>query len=142
MDDLVDVYLHKLLTNQMKMGNQTVSKKFVIKLDIEGYEPFVFEKSERFFKQLEIVAIFMEFGKMVEKLKQNESEVDLSSNYFNKINNMLRILKSLNYEPYEVNGFNKLDYEKWKDDWPWDVYFRNCDLITCPGHIYKLTGSV
>jgi hypothetical protein len=140
MDDLVDVYKYKIANN--KTSNQTISRKFVIKLDIEGYEPFVFEKSERFFKDLEIVAIFMEFGKMVEKLKQNDSEVELSSNYLNKINNMLRILKKLNYEPYEVNGFNKLDYNNWKEDWPWDVYFRNCDLINCPGHVYKLTGSV
>ena len=141
MDDLVDVYKYKLVNNKL-ISNQNISKKFVIKLDIEGYEPFVFEKSERFFKELEIVAIFMEFGKMVEKLKQNESEIELSSSYLNKINNMLRILKKLNYEPYEVNGFNKLDYKDWREDWPWDVYFRNCDLITCPGHVYKLTGSV
>ena len=138
MDDLVEVYKYKIL-NKM---NKNASRKFVVKMDIEGYEPFVFEKSENFFRQLDIVAIFMEFGKMVEKLKQNESEVDLSSNYLNKINSMLRNFQRLNYEPYEVNGFNKLDYTKWKEDWPWDVYFRNCDLITCPGHVYKLSGTV
>ncbi len=116
-----------------------------MKLDIEGYEPFVFEKADKLFKQLEIVAIFMEFGKTLEKLKLNEQEEkNLSTDeneisYFTRIRNMLLMFKRLNYEPYEVNGFNRLDYEKWRE-WPWDVYLRQCDLIHCPDHFYKLGG--
>ena len=142
MDDLIDVYKVK-----MNKSKRTASKKFVIKLDIEGYEPFVFEKSEKLFKQLEIVAIFMEFGKMLEKLKLNEKEQEKAEetskengiNYYTRIRNMLLLFKRYNYEPYEVNGFNRLDYDKWRE-WPWDIYLRQCDLVHCPDHFYKLGG--
>lgn len=133
LDDLLDVYRIKMAS----LGNQG-AKKFVIKLDIEGYEPFAFEKGENLFKKLEIVAVFMEMGKISEKVRKiNRASYDL---YLAKVNNMFRILQELNYEPYEVNGYNKLDYSKWRDDWPWDVYFRQCDLLNCPGHFYKVSG--
>lgn len=138
LDDLVDVFKLKVLKS-----NKSMSRKFVVKLDIEGYEPFVFEQSKNFFESLEIVAIFMEWGKMMEKLEnlgQNESDSELKSSYLNKIKSMIRKLQGLNYEPYEVNGFNKLEYNKWEKEWPWDVFFRNCDLTNCPGHVYKLSG--
>jgi hypothetical protein len=134
LDDLVDVYRVK-----MPLGGKNASKKVIMKLDIEGYEPYAFEKSQNLFKKLEVVAIFMEIGKMVEKLKTiNRKNYN---NYLMKIKNMFRILNELNYEPYEVNGFNKLEYSRWMQDWPWDVYFRQCDLVNCPGHTYKVSGA-
>ncbi len=129
LDDLFDVY-------RIKMPN--ASRKIIMKLDIEGYEPYAIEKGQHLFKKLEVVAIFMEIGKMVEKLKTiNRTNYN---NYLMKIKNMFRILSELNYEPYEVNGFNKLEYNRWMQDWPWDVYFRQCDLVNCPGHTYKVSG--
>jgi FkbM family methyltransferase len=129
LDDLLDVY-------DLKMPH--ASKKFVIKMDIEGYEPYAFEKGQNLFKKLQIAAVFMEVGKMVEKLKSINKQN--YKNYLFKVKNMFRMLKEMNYEPYEVNGWNMLDYSKWMEDWPWDVYFRQCDLVNCPGHTYKLSG--
>ena len=134
LDDLVDVFKFK-----MPMIGKNGSKKFIMKLDIEGYEPYAFEKGENLFKKLEVVAIFMEMGKMVEKLRRIKRAN--YNNYLMKIKNMFRVLNELNYEPYEVNGFNKLEYSKWMQDWPWDVYFRQCDLLNCPGHTYKVSGA-
>lgn len=118
--------------------NQNVSKKYVIKIDIEGFEPYAFSNSTNLFHKLNVIAIFMEFGKCVEKFKKINNS--LASDYFFKIKNMLYMLKNLNYEPYETNGYNKLDFLKWKEDWPWDVYFKKCDFIFCNDHNYKLTG--
>jgi hypothetical protein len=132
MDDLCDVIEARL--NATGEG----PKKFIIKLDIEGYEPFVFEKAEKLFKTYEIPALFMEFGKSVQKLALQKNE---SSSYAMKIRNMLEFLKRQNYEPYEVNGFNMLDYKKWRYDWPWDVYFKQCDMMFCPSHVYKLKAA-
>ena len=160
MDDLVDLVNYKfakaeLLSNLTAEGalkaaaaqnkTTTTMRKFVIKLDIEGYEPFVFDKADRLFAEFQIVAIFMETGKMIEKLKKlelaqfNSPDYLNGRNYLARIQRMLKRFKDLNYEPYEVNGFNKLEFEKWRE-WPWDVYYRQCDWLNCPGHVYKLSG--
>jgi FkbM family methyltransferase len=138
LDDLVDV-----ISDRMTSGN-----KFILKIDIEGYEAFAFDKSERFFKMLQIVAIFIEIGKIQEKLKNfdfnnsmNNSNNTYLRDYYIKVVKMFDLFKKLDYEPYETNGFNKLEYTKWRH-WPWDVYLRKCDIIHCTDHQYKLSGVV
>ena len=154
LDDLVDVY-------EYRMAN--LSNKMIVKMDIEGYEPFVFGDSgggdERFFARFDIVAFFMEFGKIVEKVKQNEpsttttttttttslgndaNDTAATASYLMRTKRMLSMFKRRNYEPYEVNGFNRLDYDKWME-WPWDIFMRRCDSLHCPDHQYKLSGVV
>jgi hypothetical protein len=135
MDDLVDVFNDKIRNRIINLKeNKTLSRKFIMKLDIEGHEPFIFETSNKFFKTFQVAAIFMEFGKIIEKL--GKIDVENNPSYLIKIKNMLRLFQDLNYEPYEVNGFNKLEFKDWKE-FPWDVYFRKCDLIHCPNHEYK-----
>ena len=136
-DDLYDVYKEKILNKST--AEKPISNKFILKLDIEGYEPFALEKSRYLFKKLQVVSIFLEFGKTLENLKK--LDFDTESNYFRKTKNMLQLLKDLKYEPYEPNGINKLDYAEWKK-WSWDIFFRNCDLVNCPGHEYKATGAI
>lgn len=140
MDDLIDVYYEKMRTKVINSkGNQTLSRKFIIKLDIEGHEPFIFENANKFFKTFQIVAIFMEFGKIVEKL--DKLDLDKNPSYLIKVKNMLRMFQDLVYEPYEVNGFNKLEYKDWRD-WPWDIFLRRCDIVHCTGHEYKVQAVV
>jgi FkbM family methyltransferase len=168
MDDLVDVInQHSQQFSSISNSSSSSSNKklkFVIKIDIEGYEPFAIEKSDNLFKQFEIVALFMEIGKMLEKLKNKssnirknyvqigdeEEETDEKQEgatttarvaYLTRILSTFNKLKQMNYEPYEMNGINKLDYDKWRE-WPWDVYFRQCDLLNCPNHVYKVNGFV
>lgn len=152
LDDLVDVVEARIKFNQsgsakvenqrqqnsqqQQQRQQSVNKrKFIMKLDIEGFEPYVFEKASRLFDTYQIPAVFMEFGKSVQKLASQRND---TSAYGLKIRNMLEFFKSRNYEPYEVNGINKLDYTNWRFDWPWDVYFKKCDVIYCPNHVYKV----
>lgn len=133
MNDLYDVYMDKIIY----LNKTASSKKFIIKLDIEGYEPYAFEMARKLFERLEIVAVFLEFGKLLENL--TKLEFHARSNYLRRTRSMLRMLEDFDYEPYEPNGINKLEYKEWQS-WPWDVYFRKCDLVNCPGHVYKAVG--
>lgn len=141
LDDLCDVIEAKKVVER--------SKRLIVKMDIEGYEPYAFEKAQMLFEEYAVVAVFLEFGKMVEKLNKID-EVRLKEDngtvreaarfeYLNKVLNMLNMFKTMNYEPYEVNGYNKLEFDKWRH-WPWDIYLRRCDLVHCDGHVYKLQG--
>lgn len=147
MDDLCDVIEAKKVDAR--------SKRFIVKMDIEGYEPYAFEKAHKLFQKYEIVAVFLEFGKMVEKLNKldavsrDDAKPEATANgtqreavrfeYHTRFVSMLNMFKKMNYEPYEVNGYNKLEFDKWRH-WPWDVYLRKCDLIFCDGHVYKVQG--
>ena len=137
MDDLYDVYNEKLLNKSTT--EKPVGKKFVLKIDIEGYEPYAFEQGKNLFDKLEIVAVFLEFGKTLEILKLLDYSGE--SVYFKKTRNMINFFENMKFEPYEPNGINKLDYKEWKT-WSWDVFLRNCNLIMCPGHDYKVSGSI
>jgi hypothetical protein len=106
-----------------------------MKIDIEAFEPYAFENSTKLFEKFKIVSIFIEFGKIVEKYKS----LNNNNSYRKKVLNMLNEFKALNYEPYEVNGYNQLDYNDWRN-WPWDVYLRQCDSLHCPGRPYKVQG--
>ncbi len=130
MDDLYDVYKDKI-------ANKTSSRKFVVKLDIEGYEPYAFEQSRILFEKIQVVAVFLEFGKLLENLKK--INFDSESKYLRRTNRMLKMLQDWNFEAYEPNGINKLDFKDWQN-WPWDVYFRKCDLVNCPGREYRAMG--
>ncbi|CAF0944962.1 unnamed protein product [Brachionus calyciflorus] len=133
-DDVLEVIKTKVDLN--------VTRKFVLKIDIEAYEPFVFQNCTQIFKELSVVGIFMEFGKTLEKFKllEKSNDENRTRSYGDKIKHMISLLKSLNFEPYEMNGMNKLSYDKWKSEWPWDVYFRQCDYVHCFDHVYKLSG--
>lgn len=133
MDDLLVVY-------EDKIKNQSESSargKFILKIDIEGYESNAFGEAKKLFSNLQIVAIFLEFGKTLENLEKIKFAD--KSTYLKRTKKMLRFFEELTYEPYEANGINKLEYKSWKE-WPWDIYLRKCDLINCPGHVYKATG--
>jgi hypothetical protein len=130
MDDLYDVYKDKI-------ANKTSSRKFVVKLDIEGYEPYAFEESRILFEKIQVVAVFLEFGKLLENLKK--INFDSESKYLRRTKRMLKMLQNWNFEAYEPNGINKLDFKEWQN-WPWDVYLRKCDLVNCPGREYRAVG--
>lgn len=133
-NDLYDLYKDKIFNST---DPDKVSNKFVLKIDIEGYEPHAFEQAKELFTKLDVVAVFLEFGKLLENLKK--IKFDSGSDYLKRTKRMLRLLEDLNYKAYEPNGINMLDYKQWYD-WPWDIYFRKCDSINCPGHLYKAVG--
>lgn len=108
MDDLIDyIPLNKY-------GKRY--EKAVIKIDIEGFEPFAFDKCKKLFETYNVQMIFMEL--VVLKDKQQ-----LLEDYFNR---MLAFLYSSKLEPFSVDNNPLARKTKFDDnvEWPRDVIWR------------------
>jgi FkbM family methyltransferase len=103
MDDLVD-----------QIPLKADGKKFtsaILKIDIEGSEPFAFKHAEKFFDALDIQIIFMEWGNFP-KISGLENHVE----------EMIDFLLKKKLVPY--NGDTVLVKSNWKTSWPWDIYWK------------------
>ena len=78
----------------------------MIKIDIEGHEPFALSHSSKLFSSLDIRVIFMEWGQFV--LKKIDESI---------VNKTLDFLMP-NYNPMADNVI--LNRDEWKK-WPWDI---------------------
>ncbi|XP_067674803.1 uncharacterized protein [Haliotis asinina] len=84
-------------------------KKAVIKMDIQEYEFYVISGAERFFKEIHVPAILMEWDLM---------KTDVNGR------RLVDLLLSLNFSAYEPNiGGKKLDPKMYKS-WPYDVIWK------------------
>lgn len=107
-------------------SNGRVYQKAVLKIDIEGFEIYAFEKAEIFFDSIDVRAVFMEWGQMPKLI-----------NHFQKVDKMVTFFTKRNYVPYKINkpltqlkiiNFfvdffrpeNELPIEYW-ENWSWDV---------------------
>ncbi len=111
MDDLIDQI--PLNANGLKY------EKAVIKIDIEGYEPFAFEECKKLFALYDIRMIFMELVVINDK-KQ------LLEKYFNK---MLEFLYSYKLQPHSVENAPLPKKTRFDDnvEWPRDVIWKKID---------------
>ncbi len=100
-DDIVDYLPYK---NDLTKEEY---KKAILKIDIEGFEPFAFEHASLLFNKLDIRVIYMEWGNLPKQ----------TNDHF-RIENMIEFLMKRNYTPY--NDKKILDRQKWKE-WPWDI---------------------
>ena len=111
-DDLIP-YLNQVNRNKS-------SKKAIIKIDIEGFEPFAFQYSKRLFRLYEIEYIFMEWGRLI----QETANLGI-------IKEMLNFLYANDLEPYLFNGSRKslkLDKSEFQS-WPWDIVWKRNKLF-------------
>ncbi|XP_048257222.1 uncharacterized protein LOC124128379 [Haliotis rufescens] len=84
-------------------------KKAVLKMDIQEYEYFVLRGSKRFFKEIEVPAILMEWVLM---------KADINGK------NLVDLLLGLQYSAYAPSiGGQKLDPNQYKS-WPYDVIWK------------------
>lgn len=97
-DDIVS-YLPKRSTN-----------KAILKIDIEGYEPYAFQYSKNLFRELEIEIILMEWGKFGQKTNHLVRE-------------MLNFLFAQKLRPFNLEKGNQLLRENCKE-WPWDIVWK------------------
>ena len=111
MDDLVD-YL------PLRRNNKSYEKA-ILKIDIEGFEPYAFQYSKKLFARLDIQVIFMEWGKT--------GREDYLQEY---IKQMINFLYSKNLYPY--TGFKGdtfiLNRDEWVN-WPWDIVWHRKDFF-------------
>ena len=86
-------------------------ERAILKIDIEGFEPYAFMQAKRLFDSIEIPIVFMEWGYFPKQIKKYPN---------NEIENMIDFLLSYKLKPY-VNG-KLLEKQDWKN-WPWDIYW-------------------
>jgi FkbM family methyltransferase len=90
---LVETILFDDLTNIMPSNYKCA----VIKMDIEGFEPYAFQYSNEFFNKYSVEFIIMEWGVFTKYVRVNESIVQ----------NMINIFTSHNLHPFRVKHLRK-----------------------------------
>ena len=84
-------------------------KKAIMKIDIEGSEPFAFQHAQILFDTLEIVIIQMEWGYLLNKGNNNGI-----------IESLIDFLMSRKLIPYANYDRLRLSKKNWHS-WPWDI---------------------
>lgn len=98
-DDIVEFLPRK--------NKNTRYEKAIMKIDIEGFEPFAFAHAHKLFASIDVRVIFMEWGR-INSAKTNRR----------LITQMIDFLASLSYEPMADNVV--LNTTNW-ETWPWDL---------------------
>ena len=104
MDDLVAFVPARSEVNKLKG---------VMKIDIEGFEPYALEKAKNLFDRVAFQHVFMEWGNLKVKVKENLVE------------SMIAFLSSYNLKPFDHSN-NLLDKTNWKS-WPWDLQWMKAN---------------
>ena len=111
---LVETILFDDIVPYLPYRNDSTKEKFkkaILKIDIEGFEPFAFEHASLLFDTLDIRIIFMEWGNLPKQTNEHD-----------KIRAMMEFLYSRNFVPYD--NFRKLDKKSWMT-WPWDIIWKS-----------------
>lgn len=103
LDDIIDYLPIK--------RDQKNKKKAILKIDIEGLEPFAFEHANVLFDTIDIRVIYMEWGTMLFDTKR-----------YNKIFKMVNFFYDRGFEAYKNRNII-LERDEWAN-WPWDVIWR------------------
>jgi FkbM family methyltransferase len=90
-----------------KMDNKMPYKKAIMKIDIEGFEPYALANATQLFKLIDIRVIFMEW--------LNMPSIDRDS-----VIGMMNLLKSLNFMPFKIASSIPLNESEWLK-WPGDI---------------------
>lgn len=104
------IYFDDLISIIPKREDGSEYRKAVIKIDIEGYEPYAFESASNLFQIFDIQAVFIEWFH-VNRLKEQ---------YMSQIENMFMLFKKQDLVPYY--GKQKIDINAW-NKWPFDLYW-------------------
>ncbi len=112
---LVETILMDDLLDYVPIYNQTRQKykKAIIKIDIEGYEPFAFLSSKQLFAQMDVRVIIMEWGSFAHRPE-----------LVGLVKKMILYLTSMSFYPYDFNV--ALKTRNWVK-WPWDVFWKKID---------------
>lgn len=85
-----------------------------MKIDIEGYEPYVLKGATKLFQHLDIRVVFMEWGQISQKMKRENERVLNEPD----IVYMIEFFVRLQYMPMANNII--LNLNEWRK-WPWDI---------------------
>lgn len=110
LDDIID-HLPRSTTARRRL----LFDKAIIKMDIEGLEPYVIPTGENLFEVLSVQIVFMEWGKMP------NADRDL-------VQQMMEFFLKRDFLPHSIENM-VLDLNKWAS-WPFDMYWIKKDLIS------------
>jgi FkbM family methyltransferase len=114
---LVETILFDDIVPYLPYKNDTTKERFkkaILKIDIEGFEPFAFENASLLFDTLDIRIIYMEWGNLPKQ-----------TNEYDKIQAMIEFLYLRNYQAFVDNKL--LDKNYWTS-WPWDIIWKKQDF--------------
>jgi FkbM family methyltransferase len=112
-DDLLDYLPRKSDVDATRGG---FYGRAIMKIDIEGFEPYAFQHARNLFKVLDFQIIFMEWGVM------NRYGSELRE----LIIQMMDFLYANDLQPYvfdEADTKHLLNRDEWTD-WPWDIFWE------------------
>ena len=113
---LVETILFDDILDYLPLGNRSIfSSKAIMKIDIEGLEPFAILSGKKLFEILNIQIIFMEWMHCIRITAHHK-----------KVNEMIEFLLKRNFVPHSIQGV-KLNTKSWKK-WPMDMYWIKNDL--------------
>jgi FkbM family methyltransferase len=110
---LVETILFDDIVPYLPYKNDTTKERFkkaILKIDIEGFEPFAFEHASLLFDTLDIRIIYMEWGNLPKQ-----------TNEYDKIQAMIEFLYLRNYQAFVDNNY--LEKSNWTS-WPWDIIWK------------------
>ena len=107
-----------------KRSNGSAHKRAMMKIDIEGFEPYAFQHASKLFDALDIQIIFMEWG---EKHKHFSKEIQI-------VHDMVEFLQKRNFHIYDVQmGDLSADW----NTWPQDVIWKKDSYSSAKGPIWS-----
>jgi FkbM family methyltransferase len=104
LDDLVEYLPSRIIASKNRR------QQAIMKIDIEGFEPFAFLKSSRLFDAVDICVIFMEWGNKAKETGTNLALID----------GMVKFLRQQGLQPYDYSGILTGNYSSWS----WDIVWR------------------
>jgi hypothetical protein len=107
---LVETILFDDIVNYFPKNKQY--KQAVLKIDIEGFEPYAFAQAKILFDSIDIVVIFMEWLNLPNQVESHK-----------EIRDMIDFLSSYKLKPYAING-RLLEINQWVTSWPGDIIWR------------------
>ena len=103
------IIFNDLVAYLPKTDKGTSFQKAIMKIDIEGYEPFAFEHADELFDAIDVQVIFMEWGNLPPSIDRHKSVV-----------RMIDFLFGRNLLPMDDIKKEVLKREDWLS-WPFDI---------------------
>ena len=109
---LVETVVFDDIVSYLPIKNHSTLQKAIIKIDIEGFEPYAFENATKLFNKVSVEVVFIEWFHLA---KQKD--------IYDKIENMINFLLSYELKPYMPEGKTILNVKEWTK-WPIDVVWK------------------
>ncbi len=102
------IWLDDIIPYLPKQANRRNFKRAIMKIDIEGFEPFAFQRAVKLFRRLDVRIVIMEWRQM-----PNKTEITIL------VEEMIDFFLERGYKPHDPD--DKPLLRKYWRDWPVDI---------------------